>query len=51
MYIALKNVTHSKTGKLVKKGKTVNLSHLDEESIAMLVSLGVVKKIKKEGKK
>ncbi len=46
MYTALRNLTNSKTRELVKKGGKIDLSHLDKETIAMLVERGVVKKEK-----
>lgn len=41
-YVALQPLWHSKDERLVAKGETVDLAHLDEAGIARLVRVGAV---------
>jgi hypothetical protein len=50
-YIATKNLYHSKTGKAIKIGEPVDLSHLDSVGIQKLLDLKAVTLVGEEPKK
>jgi len=50
-YIALKPVTHGKTGELILPPDKVDVSHLTAEQIKVLVDKGVIAKEVKKGQK
>jgi len=44
-YIAVQDLTHGKTGKFIKTGEPINLSHLDAEQVQVLISGKLVKAV------